>query len=44
MKRILSIILALLAVLSPFVLAVSAVLSMPSVYHNSYTASLVDKY
>ena len=44
MKRIVSLILAILAVLSPFALAISTILTMPTVYHNSFTASLVDKY
>ena len=44
MKRIVAILLALLAVLSPFALAIGSILSMPTVYHNSFTAALVDKY
>ena len=44
MKRIVSVLLAFLAVLSPFALAIGAILTMPAVYHNSFTASLVDKY
>ena len=44
MKRIVSIALALVAIFSPFLLAIGGILSMPTVYHNSFTASLVDKY
>ncbi len=44
MKRLLSVFLALVAILLPFVSMFCAVVSMPPVYHHTFTASLVDKY